>query len=127
MRPARWITFLGAVNAFLAVAAGAFGAHALQGRLEARMQAVFETGVRYHLIHALGMFVAAWLCTRGASLSPAAGWLMQAGIVLFSGSLYALALSGVRALGAITPIGGLCFLAGWGCLAVAALRAFPAR
>jgi len=70
MRPARWITFLGAVNAFLAVAAGAFGAHALQGRLEARMQAVFETGVRYHLIHALGMFVAAGSARGGPRSHP---------------------------------------------------------
>jgi uncharacterized membrane protein YgdD (TMEM256/DUF423 family) len=123
MPPARWLTFLGAVNAFLAVGAGAFGAHALQGRLEPRLQVVFETGVRYHVIHGLGMFIAAWLCTRGAPLSVAGGWLMQAGIVLFSGSLYLLALSGVRAFGAVTPFGGLCFLAGWACLAVAALRA----
>ncbi len=122
MGPARWLAFLGAVNAFLAVAAGAFGAHALQGRLDARLQAVFETAVRYHLLHALGMFAASWLCTRGAALSPAGGWLMQAGIVLFSGSLYALALSGVRGFGAITPVGGLCFLAGWACLAFSAWR-----
>jgi uncharacterized membrane protein YgdD (TMEM256/DUF423 family) len=84
---------------------------------------VFETGARYHLFHALGLVaVGLWLAVRPTPGVTAAGLLLQAGIVLFSGSLYALALSGVRALGAITPIGGLAFLAGWAVLFVAALR-----
>ncbi len=114
--------FLGAVNAFLAVAAGAFGAHALKARLEPDRLAVFETGARYHMYHALGLFAVAWLVARGADAARPAGWVMLAGILLFSGSLYALALSGVRALGAITPVGGVCFLLSWALLAWAALR-----
>jgi uncharacterized membrane protein YgdD (TMEM256/DUF423 family) len=120
---ARWLAFLGAVNAFLAVGAGAFGAHALRERLEPRLLEVFETGARYQLTHALGLIGVAWLCSRDAPLAPLAGVLMLAGIVLFSGSLYALALSGVRTLGVITPLGGLCFLAAWAVAAYAALRA----
>jgi len=109
--------FLGAVNAFLAVAAGAFGAHALKKRLDPDLLAIFETGARYHMYHALGLFAVAWLAARGAPVANASGWSMQLGIVLFSGSLYALALTGVRGLGAITPLGGLAFLAGWALLA----------
>src|SRR3954463_13030943 len=113
----------GAINAFLAVAAGAFGAHGLKARISADMLAVFETGARYHMYHALGLLAVAWLsATRGVSANVA-GACMLAGIVLFSGSLYALALSGVRALGAITPLGGLAFLVGWGWFAWVALRA----
>jgi uncharacterized membrane protein YgdD (TMEM256/DUF423 family) len=112
---------LGAVNAFVAVAAGAFGAHGLKKRLPADLLDVFETASRYHFFHALGLFACAYLIGRGAPARPAA-WLMLAGIVLFSGSLYALALSGVRALGAVTPVGGLCFLAAWAVLAYAALK-----
>jgi uncharacterized membrane protein YgdD (TMEM256/DUF423 family) len=111
-----------AINALVAVAAGAFGAHGLRERLEPRMLEVFEIGVRYQMFHALGMFVAAWLASRGLGLASTAGWVMQAGIVIFTGSLYALALSGVKVLGAITPIGGLAFLAAWAMLAVAAFR-----
>jgi len=105
---------LGAVSAALGVAAGAFGAHALRGRLTPDLLNVFETGVRYHLIHALGLFSVAWAATRwqGHALS-AAGWLFLLGTVLFSGSLYALSVSGVRALGVITPLGGIAFIAGW--------------
>jgi uncharacterized membrane protein YgdD (TMEM256/DUF423 family) len=113
----RTFALLGAVNAFLAVAAGAFAAHALKKRLDPEMFAIFEVGARYHMYHALGMFAAAWLASRGAPAAVWGGWAMQAGIVLFSGSLYALALTGVRGLGAITPIGGLGFLAGWALLA----------
>jgi len=120
---ARWLAFLGAVNALLAVGAGAFGAHALRERLEPRLLEVFETGARYHLIHALGLIAMSWLCSRAAPLAPVAGALMLAGIVLFSGSLYALALTGVRTFGAITPIGGFCFLAAWAIAAYAAFRA----
>jgi uncharacterized membrane protein YgdD (TMEM256/DUF423 family) len=111
-----------AINAFIAVAAGAFGAHGLREKLEPRMLEVFEIGVRYQMFHALGMVVAAWLASRGLGLASTAGWVMQAGIVIFTGSLYALALSGMKVLGAITPIGGLAFLAAWAMLAVAAFR-----
>ena len=105
---------LGSVLAAAAVAAGAFGAHALKGRLSPEMLAVFETGVRYQLIHALALLAVAWAGTRWASPAiTAAGWLFVAGIFLFSGSLYALSLTGVRVLGAVTPFGGVAFIAGW--------------
>jgi uncharacterized membrane protein YgdD (TMEM256/DUF423 family) len=110
---------LGALNAAIAVAAGAFAAHGLRERLEARALEVFETGARYHMYHALAMVLAGVVAARGAAT---AGWLFQAGIVVFSGSLYALALSDVKLLGAITPLGGLAFLAGWLWLAYAAWR-----
>jgi len=114
---------LGAVSAFISVAAGAFGAHGLRGRLAPDLLAVFETGARYQMYHALALLAVAWAMTRwpGALLAWA-GWLFVLGTVLFSGSLYALALSGVRWLGAITPLGGLAFLAGWACLALSAAR-----
>lgn len=102
----------------LGVAAGAFGAHGLRGRLTPEMLAVFETGVRYQLIHALALLAVAWAGTRWASSAiTAAGWLFVAGIVLFSGSLYALCLTGIRWLGAVTPFGGAVFIAGWLALA----------
>lgn len=110
---------LGAINAALAVAAGAFGAHGLRERLDARALEIFETGARYQMYHALAMILAGMMATKGAST---AGWIFQAGIVIFSGSLYALSLSGVKVLGAITPIGGLAFLVGWMWLAWAAWR-----
>jgi uncharacterized membrane protein YgdD (TMEM256/DUF423 family) len=111
---------LGALNAAVAVAAGAFAAHALKERLAERSLAIFETGARYHMYHAVAMVLAGMLvATRGAST---AGWLFQAGIALFSGSLYALALTDVKGLGALTPIGGLAFLAGWLWLAWSAWR-----
>jgi uncharacterized membrane protein YgdD (TMEM256/DUF423 family) len=110
---------LGAVSAFLSVAAGAFGAHALRGRLTPDLLAVFETAARYQMYHALALIAAAWTVVRWPGpLSHWAGWLFIGGTVLFSGSLYALALSGVRWLGAITPLGGIAFLAGWVCLAL---------
>jgi uncharacterized membrane protein YgdD (TMEM256/DUF423 family) len=112
---------LAAANGFLAVAAGAFGAHALRRRLSEDLLAVFETGARYHMFHALALLGAAWLISRGVGPARPAAWLLVAGIVLFSGSLYALALSGARGLGAVTPIGGLCFLAAWALLAYGAL------
>jgi len=112
---------LGAASAFVAVAAGAFGAHALRARLSPELVAVFETGARYQMYHALGLMAVAWAATRWPGALPQwAGWLFVGGTVLFSGSLYALALSGVRALGAVTPLGGVAFLAGWVCLALAA-------
>ena len=106
---------LGALNAAIAVAAGAFAVHGLRDRLAARALEVFETGARYHMYHAVAMVLAGLLvATRGAApTSSTAGWLFQAGIVLFSGSLYALALTGTKGLGAITPLGGIAFLAGW--------------
>ena len=113
----------GALAAFVAVALGAFAAHGLKSRLDPIMLATFETGVRYHMYHALALLAVAWAAARWPSAAVnASGWLFVAGIVLFSGSLYALSLSGVRWLGAITPLGGLAFLVGWLCLAWAAWR-----
>ncbi len=114
--------FLGAVNAFLAVAAGAFGAHGLKQRLDADALAVYEVAARYHMYHALGLFVIAWLVARQAPYATAAGWCMFGGIVVFSGSLYLLSTTGTKWLGAVTPIGGLGFLLGWGLAAYAVLK-----
>ncbi|HEX8070674.1 MAG TPA: DUF423 domain-containing protein [Pyrinomonadaceae bacterium] len=115
---------IGAVSAFVAVAAGAFGAHGLKGRLDTELLSTFEVGVRYQMYHALALLGVAWAQTRWpGSLVTTSGWLFVAGTVLFSGSLYLLSLTGVRWLGAITPFGGLAFLAGWLCLAWRALRA----
>lgn len=114
---------LGALSALLAVAAGAFGAHALRERLGPDLLGVFDVGARYHMYHALGLLAAAWAVSRwpgGAAV--AAGWLFVAGTIVFSGSLYLLALTGQRWLGAITPLGGFAFLLGWAALAWAALR-----
>ena len=114
---------MGAVVCGLGVVLGAFGAHGLRGRLDADMLAVFETGVRYQLIHGLGLLAVSWAASRWpGGWVGSAGWLFLAGIVVFSGSLYLLTLTGARWLGAITPIGGLCLIAGWVVLAVAALR-----
>jgi uncharacterized membrane protein YgdD (TMEM256/DUF423 family) len=112
---------LGSVSGLVAVAAGAFGAHALRDRLSPEYLAVFETAARYQMYHALGLLAAAWAVTRwpGARVLWA-GWLFVIGTVLFSGSLYALALTGTRWLGAITPLGGVALLAGWLCLALSA-------
>jgi uncharacterized membrane protein YgdD (TMEM256/DUF423 family) len=113
---------LGAVAAFLAVALGAFGAHGLRGRLSPEMLAVFQTGVQYHMSHALALILVAGIMGRMSGwLIQTAGWCFVAGIVFFSGSLYLLAVTGVTVLGAVTPIGGLLFLAGWACLAFAAI------
>jgi len=114
---------LGALSALVSVAAGAFGAHGLRERLSPELLAVFETGARYQMYHALGLMAVAWASSRfPGALATAAGWLLLAGTLLFSGSLYGYALSGVRALGAVTPFGGVAFLAGWALLALAALR-----
>lgn len=121
----RQFAMLGALSAAMAVAAGAFGAHALRARLDARMLEVFETAARYQMYHALALFAAAWLMSQGervAALAVPGAWAMVAGTVLFSGSLYAMALTGARGLGAITPLGGVCFIAGWLLLAGAAAR-----
>jgi uncharacterized membrane protein YgdD (TMEM256/DUF423 family) len=116
---------LGAVSGFIAVAAGAFGAHGLKQRLDADLLAIFETGVRYQMFHALALFAVAWLCTRGeaaARWAGRAGWAFTGGTLVFSGTLYVLAISGVKWLGAITPLGGLALLAGWVLVAIAASR-----
>lgn len=118
----RWFA-IGAASGAIGVVMGAFGAHALKARLDAEMLAVWETAARYHLVHALALLAAAWALDRwpGAA-SATAPWLFLAGTVLFSGSLYALALTGIRALGAVTPLGGLCLILGWVTLAIAAAR-----
>jgi uncharacterized membrane protein YgdD (TMEM256/DUF423 family) len=114
---------LGSLSGLLAVALGAFGAHALKGRLDVELLAIFEVGVRYQMYHALALLAAGWACTRWPGTAvTASGWLFVAGTVVFSGSLYALALTGARWLGAITPLGGLALLAGWVCLAWAAWK-----
>jgi uncharacterized membrane protein YgdD (TMEM256/DUF423 family) len=114
----------GAIAGFLGVGAGAFAGHALKARLSPEMLAVFETGVRYQMYHAFAIFAAAWGFARwrGRAFSMA-GWTFVAGIVLFSGSLYLLSLSGIRWLGLLTPLGGLGLLAGWACLIWGAARA----
>ena len=115
---------LGSLAALVGVALGAFAAHGLKSRLEPAMLATFETGVRYHMYHALALLAVGWACSRWpGTAASASGWLFVAGTVLFSGSLYALSLTGVRWLGAITPVGGLAFLAGWLCLAWSAWKA----
>lgn len=116
---------LGALSAAMAVAAGAFGAHALRARVEPRLLEVFETGARYQMYHALALLAVAWVMGQGGrAVGPAqwAGWCFVAGTVLFSGSLYAMTFTGIRALGAITPLGGVGFIAGWLLLAVAFRR-----
>ena len=116
--------FLGAVFAATAVAAGAFGAHALKTILDPPMLAVYETAARYQMYHALGLFVVAWLCRETQSRwAVKAGWLFCAGILLFSGSLYIVALGGIKWLGALTPLGGASFIGGWTCIAWTAWRA----
>lgn len=122
MSPRSWVA-LGALLAGLAVAAGAFGAHGLRARLSPDMLQVFETAARYQMYHALALIAVGLMADRWPSpLLGTAGWLFLAGIVLFSGSLYGLTLSRVRLLGAITPLGGVAFIAGWACVALAAWR-----
>lgn len=112
----------GALSAFVAVAAGAFGAHGLKNSLSAEMLAIFETGARYQMYHAFALIAAAWVYSRFPSqIVAVAGYSFIAGTILFSGSLYALSLTETRWLGAITPLGGLGFLIGWLCLAYAAV------
>ncbi|HUL63311.1 MAG TPA: DUF423 domain-containing protein [Burkholderiaceae bacterium] len=119
----RTFAVAGALLAFAGVAAGAFGAHALKVRLAPDALAVFETGVRYHLAHALALFAVAWISSQWPSRAARiSGWLFVAGVVLFSGSLYVLALTGARIFGVITPLGGVSLLAGWLTLAWAAWR-----
>lgn len=114
----------GSLLAFAGVAAGAFGAHALRGALSARDLEIFETAVRYQLIHALALLVVGlWMALRPSALLVVSGWSFVAGVAVFSGSLYALVLTQTRWLGAVTPLGGMAFLLGWLLLAWAALRA----
>jgi uncharacterized membrane protein YgdD (TMEM256/DUF423 family) len=113
----------GAVSAMFAVAAGAFGAHALRARLTSEHLAIFETGARYQIYHALALLGVGWAISRWpGSLPVYAGWLFVVGSLVFSGSLYILALTGARGWGAVTPIGGVAFLAGWLCLVLTVVR-----
>ncbi len=114
---------LGSGFALITVITGAFAAHALKTRLSPDMFQTFEVAVRYQMYHALGLIAVAWAASQWSNqLITASGWLFVAGIVIFSGSLYILSLTGIRWLGAITPIGGVAFIIGWGCLLWAAIR-----
>ncbi len=120
----RLFVAIGSLSAMTAVGLGAFGAHILKERLSAPMLEVYHTAVFYHLLHAVGLVLVGIVAHLLPESTPVrwAGWLLAAGTLLFSGSLYLLAVSGVRWLGAITPLGGLSFLAGWALLAFAVLR-----
>lgn len=116
-RNTKQFMMLASLFAFTGVVAGAFGAHILRGRIEVTLIDAFETGVRYHLYHALALYIVGWISSWSDSpRARYAGWSFISGIALFSGSLYCLAITGERWLGAITPIGGLAFLVGWGLL-----------
>ena len=117
---ARWFVLLGALLGGLSVAAGAFGAHALAAQLSEKALSSFETGARYQMYHALGLVAVGLtiVATGGSGVLNAAGILFAIGVVFFSGSLYGLSLSGVKILGAVAPIGGVAFMAGWVCLAI---------
>jgi uncharacterized membrane protein YgdD (TMEM256/DUF423 family) len=126
MQPvARTFIALGSINAALAVILGAFGAHALKARISPEMLSVYHTASQYHFYHALGMLLIGALASqvRTSGALQLSGFLMLAGIVLFSGSLYILAVTGVTWLGAVTPLGGVAFIAAWVVLAYAAMRA----
>ncbi len=119
----RTFALMGSLLAMIAVVLGAFGAHALRGRLSPEDLATFETGVRYQMYHALALFAVAWAASRWPSgASTAAGWLFVVGIVVFSGSLYVLVMTGQRWLGAVTPLGGLLMICGWAALGWAIFR-----
>ncbi len=122
---AQQLVSAGAILAFLGVALGAFGAHALKVKLAADMLAVYQTAVQYHLWHALGVVLIGIIAQLlpASKWVPIAGWTMVAGIVIFSGSLYALAITGIRVLGAVTPIGGVALLVAWLLLAYGAIKA----
>jgi uncharacterized membrane protein YgdD (TMEM256/DUF423 family) len=123
MTSVRLFFMLGSALAGLAVGIGAFGAHRLGATLSSGDLAIFETGVRYQMYHALGLLAVAWAASRWESSAVViAGWMFVAGIVLFSGSLYLLVITGPRWLGAITPLGGVAFLIGWALLAWTAFR-----
>ncbi len=120
----RLFVAVGSLSAMLAVGLGAFGAHGLKGRLSAQLFEVYQTAVLYHLVHAVGLVLVGLIAHLLPDSAPVrwSGWLLAAGTLLFSGSLYLLAVSGIRWLGAVTPLGGLAFLAGWALLATAMLR-----
>ncbi|RHW40247.1 DUF423 domain-containing protein [Neobacillus notoginsengisoli] len=115
---------IGAINAFLAVALGAFGAHGLEGKLPPKYLEIWKTGVTYQMFHAAGLLVIGLLLGKvpAGSLFSTAGWLMLAGIILFSGSLYTLSLTKISVLGAITPLGGVAFLAAWVLIIIGAAK-----
>ncbi|MGC4377283.1 DUF423 domain-containing protein [Fictibacillus sp. Mic-4] len=115
---------IGAINAALAVALGAFGAHGLEGKLSEKMLEVYKTGVQYHMYHALGILAVALIASKltNSSLVNWSGWLLFIGIILFSGSLYVLSITGISKLGIITPFGGLAFIIGWILLVVGAVK-----
>ncbi|WP_409252302.1 DUF423 domain-containing protein [Bacillus sp. SCS-153A] len=115
---------IGAINAFLSVAMGAFGAHALEGKISQKYIDIWNTGVLYQMFHSIGILIIGVLAGNIAASSMLnwSGWLMLIGIVLFSGSLYILSLTGIKVLGAITPLGGLSFLIAWVLLIITALK-----
>lgn len=126
---ARSILITGAALAFVGVALGAFGAHALKARLAADMLAVYQTGVQYHLAHAIGIVLVGILVQMvpASKWLPMAAWTMTAGIIIFSGSLYLLSVTGLRMLGAVTPLGGIAFLAAWLMVAIGVVKANAAK
>ncbi|PKG22569.1 DUF423 domain-containing protein [Niallia nealsonii] len=115
---------IGAVNAFLAVALGAFGAHGLEGKISAKYLEIWKTGVTYQMFHSMGILIIGALMMKipQSSLLTWSGWLMVAGIILFAGSLYVLAVTQISVLGAITPLGGVAFLTAWILLIIAAVK-----
>ncbi|WP_243293005.1 DUF423 domain-containing protein [Bacillus sp. FJAT-47783] len=115
---------LGAINAFVTVALGAFGAHALEGKIPAKYIETWQTGVQYQMFHAIGLFVVAFVMDKlpQTNLLTWAGWLMLIGILLFSGSLYVLSLTQIKVLGAITPLGGVSFIVAWVLMVVAVFK-----
>lgn len=121
---AKIFLLLGSILMALAVVIGAFGAHGLEGRLSERMMKNYQTGVQYHMIHGIGLLLVGLVAIKlaSSSLLTGAGWSFVIGIVLFSGSLYAMALTGVTKLGAITPIGGVAFIIGWILLGISVVR-----
>ncbi|TCP66273.1 DUF423 domain-containing protein [Baia soyae] len=122
----RLFLLLGSINMALSIALGAFGAHGLKDKVAEKMIANWNTGAHYHMIHALGMLVVGILLSKvqSSGMLTASGWLMLVGVVLFSGSLYVMAVTGVTKLGAITPIGGLAFIVAWVLVAVAVYKQF---
>ena len=123
---ARLFLAIASILGALSVAGGAFGAHALKDQLTETALGSFETGIRYQMYHALALLLVALLIKQSpnVSLLTAAGWCFIAGIVLFSGSLYGLSLAGIKALGPVTPLGGVAFIAGWICLTISSYKAF---
>ena len=121
---AKLFLILGGLNAALVVLLGAFGAHALKARLSAEMLAVYQTGVHYHLFHALGLLAVGLVAMQisDSAWLKWSGWLMLVGIILFSGSLYTLSVSGVRGLGMVTPFGGVSFIVAWALFVVAIVK-----